>query len=200
MTGRAGANAWLLPVLATVLVLAATVPAGAEAACYAGGDGTGTLEFAGAVEGRGFTGRFGEFDVRYCMPEGEPESGRIEVTVALASADSDNRDRDTTLKGEEFFDVVSFPESTWRSTEIVRDGEGYRAEGELTLKGITAAQPIRFTLEPDGERIVARGAFTLAGDAEVDRQRFDVGTGEFADPEFVRNRVDVRFKVELAAP
>lgn len=205
MTGCAGASA-RAPVLAAALVLAVTLavtlavamPAGAESVCYAGGGGTGSLEFAGAVEGSGFTGRFGEFDVRYCMPEGEPGSGRIEVTVALASADSDNRDRDTTLKGEEFFDVASYPESTWRSIGIVRDGEGYRADGELTLKGITAAQPIRFTLEPDGERMVARGVFTLAGDAEVDRQRFDVGTGEFADPEFVRNRVDVRFEVELA--
>ena len=37
----------------------------------------------------------------------------------------------------------------------------------------------------------------MQGGAEVDRQRFDVGTGEFADPEFVRNRVDVAFEVLL---
>jgi hypothetical protein len=46
---------------------------------------------------------------------------------------------------------------------------------------------------------MARGGFTLAGSADVDRQRFDVGTGEFADPEFVRNRVDVAFEVRLTS-
>lgn len=166
--------------------------------CYSGGNTDGTLEFHGAVEGSGFTGSFGEFDVRYCMDEGDPASGRIEVRVALASADSNNRDRDEALLGEEFFDVDRFGHSTWTSTSIEADGEGYRADGELTLRDITAPQSIEFTLSPDGEDLRAEGAFSMTGSSTVDRQTFGVGTGEFADPEFVRNRVDVEFDIALA--
>ena len=181
-------------------VLAATV-AGADTAenCYTGGQETGVLEFSGAVEGSSFNGGFGEFSVTYCMADGDPAGGQIDVEVELATADTDNRDRDQTLKGEEFFAVDEYPRATWRSLTIERDGDGYVGDGELELKGIRAGQPVRFTLAPDGDAIVARGEFTIQGAAEVDRQRFNVGTGEFADPEFVRNRVDVSFEVLLAS-
>ncbi|MFU8878151.1 MAG: YceI family protein, partial [Wenzhouxiangellaceae bacterium] len=169
-------------------------PAQAAEICYSGGHESGQLQFHGAVEGSRFSGGFGEFRVRYCMPEALPEQGSIEVEVQLASADSNNRDRDEALQDEEFFDVDNHPVSIWRSTSIAADDDGYSAAGELSLKGITAGQAIRFTLDPNGERITVTGGFKLAGDAEVDRQRFEIGTGEFADPEFVRNRVDVTFE------
>jgi polyisoprenoid-binding protein YceI len=184
-----------------VLGLAALVASGvdAETTCYTGGADSGELTFQGAVEGTGFTGRFGAFDVQYCMPPGEPAAGRIRVGVQLASADTDNDDRDQTLKGPEFFAVEQHPRAEWSSGSIAADGGGYRAAGDLTLKGITKTQAVQFTLEADGDGLMARGGFTLAGSADVDRQRFDVGTGEFADPEFVRNRVDVAFEVRLTS-
>jgi len=194
--------------LAGLALVVAGPALGQDRACYRGGAASGELTFAGAVEGSGFTGSFGRFEVEYCMPPGRPADGDIEVRVELGSADSGNRDRDTTLLGEEFFDVERHPVSTWTSTVIEaagagpgnEAGDGYRAAGRLELKGISADQPIAFRLRPDGEAIVAEGRFTLGGSAEVDRQRFDVGTGEFADPEFVRNRVDVEFEVVLGPP
>jgi len=186
--------------IAMMAVSLASGSALAEERCYAGDASSGTLEFMGAVEGTGFTGRFDEFSVKFCMPAGAPVEGRIETKVALGSADTDNSDRDEALLGEEFFHVDEYPESVWTSREIfaAESGDGYTADGEMRLKGIAAGQAIRFTLSPDGEDLVASGDFTLAGDAEVERQRFDVGTGEFADPEFVRNRVEVRFEVRLS--
>lgn len=186
-------------ILAATTVQAAPTAAIADETCFTGDHAQGTLEFSGAVEGSGFSGTFGEFSVTYCMPDGKPADGRIEVQVELASADSGNRERDEALKGEEFFAVEQHPRAEWSSSAITCDGDGYVAEGELMLKGIRAGQAIRFTLAPDGDGLVARGEFVMSGAAEVDRQRFEVGTGEFADPEFVRNRVDVDFEVRLAA-
>ncbi|WP_405229871.1 YceI family protein [Lentisalinibacter sediminis] len=173
--------------------------AGGDAHCYTGDASSGELSFAGAVEDTGFTGRFGEFSVRYCQAGEAPEDHEIRVTVALASADSDNRDRDETLKGPDFFAVERHPTAAWESTVVRRDGGEYVADGELSLKGITAPQSIRYELTPDGEAIIARGRFTMAGGTRIDRQRFDVGTGDFADPEFVRNEVVVEFEVTLSA-
>ncbi len=183
--------------LAASLLLAA--PAPAEQRCYLGDASSGELTFAGAVEDTGFTGRFGEFAVSYCLAGEAPEEHEIRVTVGLMSADSDNRDRDETLKGTEFFAVKRYPTAVWESTGVRRNGEGYVADGELSLKGITAPQAIRYELTPEGEAIIARGRFTMTGGTRIDRQRFDVGTGEFADPEFVRNEVVVEFEVTLSA-
>lgn len=183
---------------ALALLLIAGSTASAQT-CYVGGADSGGLEFRGAVDGTGFTGTFGDFEVRYCMTEEQPTDGSIDVTVALASADSNNRDRDEALLGPEFFAIEQFPESTWTSTAIRANGDGYEADGELTLRDITAPQPILFTLSPDGDDLVAEGRFTMGGSTEIDRSRFDVGIGEFEDPEFVRNRVDVTFEVVLSA-
>ena len=191
---------WLIlaaPLLSLCLGLPATGLA--QQRCYTGGDESGELVFSSAVEDTAFSGRFGDFSVRYCLGGTATDSHDIRVEVRLASADSDNRDRDETLKGPEFFAVSSHPVSVWQSGSVRREGDGYVADGELSLKGITAPQSIRYELSTDGEALVASGRFTMAGGTRIDRQRFDVGTGEFADPGFVRNRVEVEFEVTLTA-
>lgn len=180
------------------IAILAAATARAEPTCFTGGGHSGSLTFVGAVEGEEFTGRFGEFDVEYCLDARDPAAGAIRVDVGLASADSGNDDRDQTLMGSEFFAVDEHPQARWRSAGIAADGDGFRADGELTLKGITRSQAIRFIVEPRGEDLVVRGRFTMAGSAELDRQRWEIGTGDFADPEFVRNRVDVAFEVTLS--
>lgn len=181
------------------LMLSGTSVLAAEQNCFRGSQDTGELTFGGAVEGTGFVGRFGRFSVEYCMSDDGPSDGRIDVRVQLSSADTDNPDRDETLKGEAFFAVEQYPEATWKSRSISKDGEVYAAAGELEIKGIRAEQTVNFTLTPDDGDLLAKGEFSMIGDAEVDRSRFDVGTGEFADPEFVRNRVDVSFEIRLLA-
>lgn len=165
--------------------------------CYSGNQDNGELTFASAVEGSGFSGQFGAFEVRYCMPENQPERGEIHVRVETGSADTDNSDRDEALLGPEFFDVAQFPLSTWVSRSIQVSNEGYRADGELELRGIQAPVSIEYAITPDGDKLRVNGQFQMSGSAEINRQDFSVGTGEFADPEFVRNRVDVNFSVEL---
>lgn len=189
---------WLIP---TALFLSLGAPATlvAEQRCYTGGDDSGELVFSSAVEDTAFSGRFGDFSVRYCIAGAAPDSHEIRVEVRLASADSDNRDRDEALKGPEFFAVSSHPVSVWQSGSVRREGGEYVADGELSLKGITAPQSIRYELSTDGEALVASGRFTMDGGTRIDRQRFDVGTGEFADPAFVRNEVEVEFEVTLTA-
>lgn len=187
-------------VFALVLGILPVAGAANDQACFSGGHDSGSLSFAAAVEGTGFAGRFERFSVRYCMEESGPAAGRIEVEVELASAGSGNRDRDQTMRGAEFFDIENHPVARWESRRIDPDGDGYVAQGRLTLKGVTAEQSIRFSLDRSGSEWIASGSLVLAGDAEVDRQRFGVGTGEFADPEFVRNRVGVEFSVELSSP
>ena len=174
-----------------------TAPAVAAELCYSGNQDSGELSFASAVEGSSFSGGFGEFEVRYCMAENRPENGEIHVLVETGSADTDNADRDEALLGPEFFDVAQFPQSTWASQSIQASEQGYRADGILNLRGIQAPVSIGYSITPDGEALQINGRFQMSGSAEINRQDFSVGTGEFADPEFVRNRVDVNFTLEL---
>lgn len=63
---------------------------------------------------------------------------RLEGIVDLASATTDDEQRDGHLASPDFFDVARFPQATFRSTSFEQLGDGtLRVVGELTLKGVT---------------------------------------------------------------
>lgn len=57
--------------------------------------------------------------------------------ITVSSLKSGVHFRDDHLLAEDFFDAERFPEITFRSTKIDRDGDRARVHGELTIKGAT---------------------------------------------------------------
>lgn len=174
--------------------LAASVTsAAADIQCHVANQDTGTLAFDGVTEGRGFDGQFENFSVRICLEGLDLATASIEVMVETGSADTNSRDRDQTLKGEEFFWVSQFPQAQWSSESITQSGGDFshEAQGTLMLKDITQDQVVSMRLVTDGERP------RLQGEAEIFRLDYNVGTGEFADTDFIENRVGVTFDLEL---
>jgi len=151
----------------------------------------GELKFIGVAEGNRFTGAFGEFEVSLCMDGRDLANAGIEVVVKTASADIGDSMGNRELLGENFFHVDEYPQAKWESKEIRPDGDTFVAEGELTLRGITRDQPVRLSLSDDNPPV-------LSGSAEIMRLDWEVGTGEdFDDTDFIRNRVDLEFELQL---
>lgn len=174
-----------------VLILV-MLPGQVLADCFRANHDDGELKFIGEAEGNTFTGHFGEFEVSLCMHGLDLATAGIEVVVKTASADTGDSRGNRELHGENFFDVEQYPEATWKSDEIRPEGDAYVADGELTLRGVTAEQPVRLHL--------ANGKTpTLTGSAEIMRLDWDVGTGDedVEDTDFIRNRVDLEFELEL---
>ncbi len=55
----------------------------------------------------------------------------------MASVQTGSADRDTHIKGEDFFDVEKHPTMTFVSTRVEPDGDDYKVIGDLTIKGET---------------------------------------------------------------
>lgn len=178
---------WLIGAIA----LCATTTALADETCYIADADSGELRFSGVAEGTPFRGQFGEFSVRLCLEGEDLSTADIEVTVKTGSADVGNRDGNQALKDGEFFAVDRFPEANWTSSDFVSDGDGYRAEGELSIKAISSPQAVAMSLDTGSD------PWVLSGDAEIMRLDWNVGTGEFEDTDFIRERVDLRFQLEL---
>lgn len=168
------------------------IPGLALADCFRADQDNGRIQFIGVAEGNEFTGQFGEFEVSLCMDERDLSTAGIEVVVQTASADTGDSMRDGELHGENFFHVEEFPKAIWKSGKVRSDGDAYLAEGKLKLRGVTAEQPVRLKLS-NGETP------TLTGSADIMRLDWQVGTGDedVEDTDFIRNRVDLEFELEL---
>jgi polyisoprenoid-binding protein YceI len=144
-----------------------------------------SLRFSGTAQGEDFEARFGAFDAKIDFDPADLAGSRFDVSIDLASADSQNEERDGTLKDAEFFDVNSHPKATYVATEFVAVASGFEARGTLTLRGVSKPVALLFTWAQS-----AAGA-TLEGKATVDRMQFGVGGGEWEDAEMIAHEVKI---------
>lgn len=173
------------------LALALALPLAAFAADYRVDLAQSQLGFVGTMQGESFEGRFAAFeaDIRF-DPQALTDS-RFDVRIDLASADSQNEERDSTLKGEDFFAVERLPQARYTATQFRRLADGrFAADGELTLRGVTRPVSLHFRWTPGNP---AR----LDGEAELKRLDFSVGGGEWADQDTIANAVRVSTSLRL---
>ena len=65
------------------------------------------------------------------------ENAQLEFSLDVDSIDTNQAQRDGHLKGDEFFDAATFPTIKFESTSFVKDGDGYKVTGSLTMKDVT---------------------------------------------------------------
>jgi len=150
------------------------------------------LEFVASYERTAAPGVFRKFDTRLRFDPDQPESGSLEVTVAVASADMRNADINKAIAGVQWFDFARYPQATFRATEIRRaDPDRYLARGTLTLKGMQQAIEVPFSWSQDA------GAARMRGELVVGRAAFGIGTGEWATTNVIGPDVTIRFDVRF---
>jgi polyisoprenoid-binding protein YceI len=102
----------------------------------------------------------------------------VSILARTPSLHTGNALRDKDLKGPDWFDVEKFPIALFHSESIVRDGDGYRMRGSLTIHGVTREVEFPFSwtgrlVQPshevrvgfEGRLVVRRQDFGLAGPA-----------------------------------
>ena len=150
------------------------------------------LTFEASWEETALPGRFRSFDVELLPADGSIEGGKLVVTVDLVAADMDDPDINEAIAGEEWFAIERFPVATYTSRSIRQAEENiYVAEGDLDLKGHVEPIAVPFTWEASGSSAIMTGKLAL------DRTRFDIGSGEWADDDSIGQAVLVTFRVVL---
>ncbi len=99
---------------------------------------------------------------------------KIQGTIDVASVNTDDAKRDEHLRSADFFDVATHPKMTFESTKVIKDGDGYVAVGNLTLRGVTkeVRMPVEFSgpiKDPWGNDRIGFSASTT-----INRQDFGV--------------------------
>ncbi len=169
--------------------LALTLVPAAHAELRQADQSDGRLEFTAVQAGAKFTGSFTRFRVALDFDPAHPDQGQLDVTVDVGSLDSADSERDEILRGPDFFKVAEHPQAVFHARRFERAGDGWRAPGDLTIRGVTRPVPVMFTLAP--------GASAMKGSSSLRRLAFGLGRGEWASTEWVGDEVDIRFELRL---
>jgi polyisoprenoid-binding protein YceI len=171
--------------------LCSTLCAAAAAASYTTDPQQSRLEFAGVQAGAEFKAAFHKFTADVAFAPDALASSRIDVQVQLNSVDSMDKDRDTTIRGPDIFDVAHWPTAHYVTRSFAKTAAGYTAVGALTLRGVTKDVPIDFKFTPS-----AAGA-KLEGTAKLKRLDFGAGQGDWKSTEWVADAVKISFSLVL---
>lgn len=91
-------------------------------------------------------GRFNTLDGAYSFDEANPKAASVNVTIDVASIDSNHAERDKHLRGKDFFHVEEYPKASFVSTAYIPTGGNNGVlKGELTLRGVTKPIDIEVT-------------------------------------------------------
>lgn len=153
---------------------------------------TSQLTFVGTQAGAPFEGKFEKFTADIKFDPKDLASSRFDVKIDTASVNTQDGERDDTLKGADLFAVKQYPTARYVADRFSDKGKGaYGATGKLTLRNVTKDVPIEFTFEQKD------GGAWLKGSATLKRLDFGVGQGDWQDTSTVANEVKVKFALQL---
>ncbi len=117
-------------------------------------------------------GRFSKFEGQI-VTAGQPLDSTVAVTIDLSSVDTHEPNRDAHLRSIDFFDTDTHTQMTYRSTGIIPTDDGFRLEGELSLRGTTRQVPLNF--EINGFSTDPYGGYRVGFSATGELSRKDFG-------------------------
>jgi polyisoprenoid-binding protein YceI len=151
------------------------------------------IVFSNRQMGAPVEGRFRKFDAQVAFDPRHPETGRIALTVDLASVSLGSTEVEAEVAKAEWFSTGAFPQAGFQSNAIKALGGGrFELSGKFTLKGVQCDLVVPVLLTQAG------GISTASGSFVIKRLDFKIGAGDWSDTSLVANEVSLRFKLLLS--
>ncbi|WP_127578931.1 YceI family protein [Paenibacillus koleovorans] len=145
-------------------------------------------------------GTFHGFEASIEADPSDLTSASISFSVAIDSIDTRNGDRDGHLKSADFFDAASHPNMTFRSTGIVKTGEGeYDVVGDLTIRGITRSETFEVAYEGGGKDPWGNERAGFSAKGSISRAEFGLTWNAALETGGVLVGDEVKISIELEA-
>jgi polyisoprenoid-binding protein YceI len=178
----------------TLMVIAAAAYAAEppnQNAAYSADPQQSRLEFVGTQAGAPLRASFHSFTATIDFSPDALSAANIDVLIDERSVDSQDQDRDATMKGKDGFDVAHWPTAHYVTKAITKSAAGFHGTGSLTLHGVTRDVPIdfQFAMTPAGAK--------LEGSATLKRLDFGVGQGDWKSTEWIGDEVKIKFSLLL---
>lgn len=157
----------------------------------------GAIRFTAFQQGAPVEGHFGRFTADIAFDPDALSGTRIEVVIETASIATGHKDRDTTLRSPDLFDVERWPTARFVTTEVRHlGGDAFEAKGLLTIRDVQKGVVLPFTLtieERPGD--ASRELAHARGGLAISRLDYGVGQGEWASTGTVAERVEIEIEI-----
>jgi polyisoprenoid-binding protein YceI len=118
-------------------------------------------------------GAFKDFEGTAHVDTANPANSKVELTIKADSIDTGVADRDGHLRSGDFFEVETYPEISFVSTDVSRDGDEWTITGDLTVKGVT--KPVTIDFESTGSARDPFGNLRIGFEGQTTLSRKDWG-------------------------
>ena len=120
-------------------------------------------------------GVFERFKGTVNIDEKDITKSKVDVTIEMASINTNIAKRDDHLRSPDFFDVAKFPTMTFVSNKVEKTGaDTLKVTGNLTIKGVS--RPVTLNVEgPTGEIKSPQGDIKRGASAAATINRQDFG-------------------------
>lgn len=163
-------------IIALIISLALLSPLSALAATYNLDPFHSTIQFkVKHLMITNVTGVFEKFKGSVVIDENDISKSKVDVSIEMASLNTNIAKRDEHLRSPDFFDVAKYPTMTFVSTKVEKAGaDRLNVTGNLTIKGVT--KPVTLNVEgPTGEIKSPQGDMRRGASATTSINRQDFG-------------------------
>ncbi len=152
--------------------------------------------FKYSFEGKPYQGEFKNVKATFDIDPLNPGACKFKVTIPIADLAVDSKEVRDYLHDVELFDVDQFPTASFEAAKCsLKSPKSFVADGSLTIRDQTHPISFPFNLDVD----VAKARFHLTSQVTIQRLKFGVGQGYWANTSAVPNDVVVAVDV-YAAP
>ena len=145
-------------------------------------------------------GKFNDFGGMIRFDPDDLASSGVEVTIDAASIDTEHEQRDGHLRSPDFFDVENNPTINFKSTSVEKTDDGFEVVGDLTMRGVTRAVNIPFTMVGPIQDPLGMMRLGIEGGLKIDRREFGLEWNRAMETGglFVGHEVEIELSAEAA--
>jgi polyisoprenoid-binding protein YceI len=148
-------------------------------------------------------GRFKDFKGTVHFDDKDVTKSSVEFTAKVESIDTGVEPRDKHLRTADFFDVAKFPEMSFKSTRVERQGKDkYVLHGDFTLKGVTKQVSLPFAVTGAIKDPWGNTRFGVQAQTKIDRRDYGITWGKALENGGldVGNEVTIELQLEAVKP
>lgn len=119
-------------------------------------------------------GQFTDFAGTATVNTANPADSKVELKIQASSINTNQEQRDEHLRSADFFDAEQFPEITFVSTQVERDGDDWNITGDLTIKGVTRSITVLFEYTGSAQDPFGNTRVGFEGAAVLSRKDWDL--------------------------